>query len=393
MARNGPPVYDGPLFAFGKGSAVLLKTPFNNYHRKNNAQLVDFAGWEMPLRFGSILEEHKQVREHCGIFDVSHMGRVKFTGRHARRFLERICTRRLSDMAEKTCRYSLVCNETGGVKDDVIIYRFDDHWLMVCNASNREKLLAHFNAVKGDLAVNIDDQTIKTGMIALQGPDTMSLVTKFSKEIPTLKKYTFTIKNLLILKMIVSRTGYTGEDGIELILPANVVDMALKLLLKTDENGEQLVKPIGLGARDTLRMEAGMPLYGHELTEELDPLSAGLTWAVSLDKDQDDQWGPAEKFIGCDALKKIAADGPKRRLVGLKLAGKRTARQHMPVLQNGTTIGEVTSGCLSPTLGYPIAMAYLDADAAEIGNSVEVDLGKQTAPAEVVKLPFYKRDK
>jgi len=372
---------------------VPLKTPFNNYHRKNNAHLVEYAGWEMPLHFGSILEEHKQVRERCGIFDVSHMGRLKFTGRHARRFLERVCTRRVSDMAEKSCRYSLVCNERGGVKDDVLIYRFDDHWMMVCNAANREKLLEHFASVTGDLAVKIEDTTAKTGMIALQGPDTMGLVTKFSKEIPTLKKYTFTIKNLLILKMIVSRTGYTGEDGIELILPANVVDMALKLLLKTDENGEQLVKPIGLGARDTLRMEAGMPLYGHELSETLDPISAGLKWGVSLDKVNDDQWGPSEKFIGYDALAKVAADGPKRTLVGLKLAGKRTARQDMAVVKDGATIGTVTSGCLSPTLGYPIAMAFVDTASAVVDNAVEVDLGKANTPAQIVPLPFYKRAK
>jgi len=371
----------------------VLKTPFNKYHHEQNAKLVDFFGWEMPLHFGSIIDEHHQVRNSAGIFDVSHMGRIKFSGRHARRFLERVLTRRVSDMTEKTCRYSLVCNDQGGTKDDVLVYRFDDHWLVVCNASNREKLLEHFKANVGDLTVKIEDTTEKTGMVAVQGPDVMEFVKNFAKEIPTLKKYHFTIKNLLIVKMIVSRTGYTGEDGIELILPANTVGMAMKLLLREDENGDQKVKPCGLGARDTLRLEAGMPLYGHELDESIDPLSAGLKFAVSLDKHEDTKWGEAERFIGQDALETIAAEGLKRKLVGLKLEGKRTARQGMTVKVDDQELGTITSACLSPTLGYPIAMAYVDAGQADVGNAVQIDFGKdKTTDAEIVKLPFYKRD-
>jgi aminomethyltransferase len=372
----------------------VLTTPFNKYHHEQNAKMVDFAGWEMPLHYGSIIDEHNQVRNSAGIFDVSHMGRLKFTGRHARRFLERVLTRRVSDMAERSCRYALVCNEQGGTKDDVLVYRFDDHWMIVCNASNREKLIEHFNANVGDLSVKMEDQTKKSGMVAVQGPDVMAFVKSFSKEIPTLKNYHFTIKNMLILKMIVSRTGYTGEDGIELILPANTVGMAIKLLLKEDENGDQKVKPCGLGARDTLRLEAGMPLYGHELDEQTDPLSAGLKFAVSLDKHEDTQWGEAERFIGQDALEKIAADGPSRKLVGLQLEGKRTARQGMAVHIDGSKVGTITSACLSPTLGYPIALAYVDAAQAEVGTQATIDFGNdKTADAQIVKLPFYKRAK
>jgi len=379
-------VHQGVLFN-------VLTTPFNKYHHEQDAKLVDFHGWEMPLHYGSIIDEHHQVRNAAGIFDVSHMGRLKFSGRHARRFLERVLTRRVSDMQEKTCRYSLVCNEQGGTKDDVLVYRFDDHWLIVCNASNREKLLEHFNAHVGELVVKIEDTTEKTAMVAVQGPDVMEFVKNFSKEIPTLKRYHFTVKNLLILKMIVSRTGYTGENGIELILPANTVGMALKLLLKEDENGEQKVKPCGLGARDTLRLEAGMPLYGHELDEDKDPISAGLKFAVSLDKHEDTQWGDAERFIGQDVIEKIAAEGPKRQLVGLKLDGKRTARQGMAVQVGDERVGEITSACLSPTLGYPIAMAYVDAAHAEVGSTLRIDFSKnKTADATIVKLPFYKRD-
>lgn len=371
----------------------MQRTPFYDYHVEHGGKMVDFAGWEMPIHFGSIIDEHQQVRNAAGIFDVSHMGRIEFRGRHARRFLERILTRKISDMAERTCRYSLICNEQGGVKDDVLVYRFDDRWLLVVNAANRLKLLEHFEQVRGELSVKIDDQTPKLAMVAIQGPRTMEIVSRFSKEIPTLGNYHFTIKNLLVLKMIVSRTGYTGEDGIELMLPSGMVNMAMKLLLKEADDGEPVIKPTGLGARDSLRLEAGMPLYGHELSESIDPITAGLKFAVSLDKHEDDTWGEAEKFIGQDPLQAIAAQGPKQKRIGLKLDAKRTPRENMAVLAGDKKVGYVTSGCLSPTLGYPIAMAYVDADGAEVGQTLRIDFGKQRIDAEVVKLPFYRRDK
>jgi aminomethyltransferase len=365
----------------------MLRTPFYNFHVEHGARFVDFAGWEMPMTYGSIIEEHKQVRESGGIFDVSHMGRLKISGRHARRLLERVLTRRVSDMKENTCRYSLVCNEQGGTLDDVLIYRFGDYWLLVVNASNREKILAHLHASTGDFLVKIEDQTMSTGMVAVQGPNVMEMVGQFSREVPTLKRYAFCVKNLLILKMTISRTGYTGEDGVEVILGAMMAPKAVQLLLKKGDGGIS-VKPAGLGARDTLRMEAGMPLYGHELDEHTDPLSAGLAFAVNLDKDQDEN---GEAFIGHEALKKIAAAGPPKRLVGLKFQGRRTPRQGMTVRKDDGPIGSITSGCLSPTLGYPIAMAYLEPGSAELGDGVTVNLGSATVDAEVVKLPFYKR--
>jgi len=369
----------------------VKQTPFYQYHLDHGAKMVDFAGWAMPLHYGSIIDEHHAVRQRGGLFDVSHMGRVKFSGRGARRFLERVCTRKLSDMEEGQCRYSLVCNERGGVRDDVIVSRFSDHWLMVVNASNREKLLDHFEAEKGEHAVKIEDQTEKTGMVALQGPNVIDKIARFSSEVPGLKRYRFTVKNLMILKLIVSRTGYTGEDGVEVILPANMVTMAAKLLLKEDDPDP--IVPAGLGARDTLRLEAGMPLYGHELGEDIDPISAGLSFAVSLEKDADDSHGPIDPFIGQAALKQIAAEGPKRKLAGLKVDGRRTPRQGAAVLHEGQAVGEVTSGCLSPTLGHPIAMAYVDAAHAEPGTRLQVDFGKAAADVKIVPLPFYKKPK
>jgi aminomethyltransferase len=366
--------------------------------------MVDFAGWEMPIMYagangaaGSIVEEHKQVRTSGGLFDVSHMGRVKVTGRHSRRFLERLCTRRISDMEPGQCRYSLVCNEKGGVRDDIIVYKIDDDdYFLVVNASNREKLLSHFAEIRGDLVANIDDRTMKTAMVALQGPRVMEIVKGYSKEIPALKRYRFVEKNYLILKLLVSRTGYTGEDGIEVVLPAGAVEMALKMLLKDVDMkaASPLVRPTGLGARDTLRLEAGMPLYGHELGEETSALASGLDFAIHVDKDKEER---GEAYIGMDALKRVRdAGGPPRKLVGMFIEGRRTARQGMKILERagGKEIGEVTSGCNSPTLGRCIAMGYVDKALSEKGSKFVVDSGRgETMAAEVTALPFYKAGK
>jgi len=372
----------------------VQRTPLYQFHIDHHAHMVDFVGWEMPLYYSGITQEHHQVRTAGGIFDVSHMGRVKVTGRHARRFLERLCTRRISDMQPGQCRYSLVCNEQGGVRDDVIVYRLDDdEFMVVVNASNREKLLKHFDALRsaGDLVLKIDDQTLGTAMVALQGPKVMDLVGKVSSEVPTLKKYRFAVKNLVIAKLIVSRTGYTGEDGVEVILPGGAVGLAMKYLLQDVDmkSAGAALLPAGLGARDTLRMEAAMPLYGHELGEEVNALACGIDFAISLDKDQDER---GEKFVGMDALKKVKAEGgPARRLAGLIIEGKRSARQGMVIRQGGKEVGIVTSGCPSPTLGKSIAMGFLDAALHAPGTGVEIDTGKGALAAVTTPMPFYKR--
>ena len=372
----------------------MLRTPLYQFHIDNGGKMVPFAGWEMPLTYFGLTEEHNQVRTSGGLFDVSHMGRVKVQGRHARRFLERICSRRISDMTAGQCRYSLVCNEQGGIKDDVIVYKMDDDdFLVVVNASNREKLLAHFEANRADLNFKIDDQTTSTAMVAIQGPKVVDMIGRFSSEVPTLKKYRFAVKNLMIVKLIVSRTGYTGEDGIEVILPSMAVGMAMKLLLSDIDlkSPNAVVRPAGLGARDTLRMEAGMPLYGHELGEEVNALSCGVDFAISLDKDQDER---GEKWVGMEALKKTAAaGGPARKLAGFFVEGKRSARQGMIIRANGKEVGVVTSGCPSPTLGKCIAMGYLDKDLHASGTNVEIDTGKGVLPASVTPMPFYKAAK
>ncbi|MBL9121320.1 MAG: glycine cleavage system aminomethyltransferase GcvT [Phycisphaerae bacterium] len=369
-------------------AAPLKQTAFHSFHLDHGAQMVEYAGWSMPIRYNSIIEEHKQCRTSGGFFDVSHMGRIRFSGRHARRFLDRVCTRQIFGMTKGMCRYSLVLNEQGGCRDDILVYCFDeDEFLMVCNAANRAKLLQHFAEQKGDLVFKMDDETESTAMAAFQGPKVMDIVATMSREIPTLKRYRFAEKNLMIVKMIVSRTGYTGEDGVEIILGKTMAKIAISMLLKEKGDQANVIKPIGLGARDSLRMEAGMPLYGHEIDEQTDPLSAGLAFGIKLDKGADDE--RIGGFIGQAALQKIAKEGLTKTLVGLHVDGRRSPRQGMKVWKGDKEIGVVTSGCLAPSLDHPIAMAYVPPAMSELGNEVQIDLGSTKAAAKVVKMPFY----
>jgi aminomethyltransferase len=344
--------------------------------------MVDFAGWDMPLAYRSIQEEHLHTRTSGSIFDVSHMGRVHFKGIDALKLLDATCTRDLRRCEIGQSRYSLVCNESGGVLDDVIVGRDEKHWIMVCNASNRDKLLGHFQAVRKsrDLDLDITDQTEATAMIALQGP---KVIEKLADWLPTdvrsLKRFRFASDSFLLMNYTVFRSGYTGEDGVELVFSARVADLVLSKLAGRFEREGATIKPAGLGARDTLRLEAGLPLYGHELTEAIDPISAGLGWAVDLGRD----------FIGSRSLTEIA---PTRKLVGLRLEGKRIARQQMPVVSGDRVVGEITSGTLSPTLGISIAMAYVEASEATEGSTrLRVDLKGTIVETTVVKLPFYRR--
>jgi len=380
----------------------LLKTPLNAFHKEHGGKMVEFAGWDMPMTYawagggGGTIDEHKQVRTSGGIFDVSHMGRVRFSGRHARKLLEKCCTRKIHDMKQGQCRYSLVLNEQGGIKDDVIVYREDDdQFLVVVNASNRAKLNDHFRTVAAasDFKVTIDDKTESTAMVALQGPKIIPFISNFSKEIPSLKRYTFVTKNLLIVKLMVSRTGYTGEDGVEVILPSMMVGMVMGLMLKDVDmkKADAIIKPVGLGCRDTLRTEAGMPLYGHELTEESNALGTGLDFAISLNKDED-QLG--EKFIGQDVLKKTASEGgPARKLASFVVSGPRTARPGMTVMIGDKPAGVVTSACPSPTIGSPIGLAYIDRDKLTEGTMLTIDTGRGMLEAKIAKTPLYKAPK
>jgi aminomethyltransferase len=364
---------------------MLKRTPFHDFHVATSAKLVEYAGWEMPLLYRGIADEHAQTRNSGSIFDVSHMGRMHFAGKDAAKFLDRVLTRNIADQKVGQSRYSLVCNEAGGILDDVIVSKDVKNWILVCNASNRDKLHRHFVDVRHreDLDFDMSDQTESTGMVAIQGPKVIErLAGVLPVDVKGMKRYHFESGSYMgLLKFTVFRSGYTGEDGVEVVIPAKVAPMAIKLIAGKTEKETATIKPAGLGARDTLRLEAGMPLYGHELTESTDPLSANLGWAVDLSKN----------FIGADALRKVQAAGPARKLVGLELEGNRIARQGYSIVSDGKAVGEITSGTLSPTLGKSIAMGYVDANLADEGTTLGVDLKGSIVPAKVVKLPFYKR--
>jgi aminomethyltransferase len=362
----------------------MLQTPLNAFHRDCHARLVEFAGWEMPVVYTGIIEEHNYTRQHCTLFDVSHMGRVEFRGPDAEKLLERLNTRNISASAPGMCRYSHMCKDDGGILDDVIVSRFEDHFLVVCNASNREKLLAWWEQQRRGFDVQITDRTLETAMVALQGPEALETMGRLLPvPIGDLKRYRFKTGNIMGVEYFVARSGYTGEDGVEIIVPATVAPMAIRMLVSRAEEIGRPIRPAGLGARDTLRLEAAMPLYGHELTEDWDSLTAGQEWAVDLTKE----------FIGSAVLQRIKAEGPRRKIAGFEVEGKRIARQGAPILRDRQPVGVITSGTQSPTLGKNIAMGLLQSELCPIGTQVEIDIRGNRCAAVIVPLPFYKLKK
>ena len=362
----------------------MLQTPLNAFHRECGARLVDFTGWEMPVMYTGIKEEHLYTRRHASFFDVSHMGRVEFRGDGAEAFLQRLNTRNVTDMKPGLSRYSPMCRAGAGGRLDGLVSRTPVHFHRGGNASNREKLLGWFEQQRRGFDVDITDRTLETAMVAIQGPEAMqTLGTLLPLPLDDLKRYHFKTGFVMGTEYFVARSGYTGEDGVEIILPAQFALPTLRLLVDRSQELGRPIKPGGLGARDSLRLEAGMPLYGHELTEDWDSITAGQAWCVDLTKD----------FIGQPVLKKIHEEGPKRRMAGFELDGKRIAREGTRILHDDNDVGFVTSGTLSPTFAKVIAMGLLDAALCEPGIPVEMELRGTHVPAKVVPLPFYKRPK
>jgi aminomethyltransferase len=343
--------------------------------------MVDFAGWSMPVQYTSIVEEHRAVRNAAGLFDIAHMGRLRFTGPQAAALLDHLVTANVSDLAIGQVRYCLVANHTGGVLDDVTVYRLDDSFLMVVNASNREKVLAWIEQHRRPFDAEVTDQTTSLSMLAVQGPKAEEILRRLiDADLSGIGYYRALSTELEAGPGIVARMGYTGEDGFEVILPAGGARKFWKRLIA---EGEPLgLKPAGLGARDTLRLEAAMPLYGHELDEETSPFQAGLGFAVKLDKGD---------FIGREALVRQKADPTQWKRIGLELEGRRIAREGYTILDGGAPVGHVTSGTFSPTLETSIAMGYVEPNHAVTGTVLKVDVRGQAIAAKVVKLPFYKR--
>jgi aminomethyltransferase len=352
-----------------------LRTPLYDWHVAHKARMVPFGGWDMPVQYAGIIEEHKAVRAGAGLFDISHMARVDLTGADALPFLESVFTNAVGTMKDGQVRYGLVCGEDGGILDDILVYKWKSDYSAVVNAGNRAKILQWWAARAAGKSVTITDHTESSTMIAVQGPRAVKLVAGLFTDDVTKLKYYFAMKTEYKgMECTVSRTGYTGEDGFEVSIP-NVFGLPL-----WEEFIAGGAVPCGLGARDTLRLEAAMPLYGHELNETVDPIQAGLGWAVKPDKGE---------FVGRAAILAKPADRPVR--VGLELDGKRAARQDSPILSGETAVGTVTSGSYVPHLEKSIAMGYVPPAHAAVGAKLAVDLRGTRIPATVVPLPFYKR--
>jgi aminomethyltransferase len=373
-------------------------TALYEQHKKAGASFTDFGGWQMPLKYESELAEHHAVRNAAGLFDLSHMGEVWVSGPDAAAFLDYALAGKLSAVAVGKAKYSLICQEDGGIIDDLISYRRGtDKYLVVPNAGNAAVVAAALaeragSAQEGGFDVTVEDVSAETSLIAVQGPNAEAiLLTLVPAEqhvlVTELKYYAAVEVQINGQDLLLARTGYTGEDGFEIYIP-NVDAAALWEALLETGAGHGLI-PAGLACRDSLRLEAGMPLYGNELSREGNPYAAGLGPVVSLAKESD--------FIGKAALSELKAAGAGsttgRKLVGLKGLGRRAGRSHYPVLKDGNVVGEVTSGQPSPTLGYPVAMAYVDIEFTEPGTALDIDLRGKAEPFEVVALPFYKRDK
>ena len=354
--------------------------------------MVDFANWSMPIQYQSIVQEHQATRSAVTMFDVSHMGRIRFDGPSGGELLDRLLARSVLDMQLGQVRYSLICNHEGGILDDVLVYHLESptgarYFLLVVNASNRQKIVEWITAQWPDESVvEIQDRTVDTAMLAVQGPAALETIQPlFDFDISAMKYFRAKVTNQMKKPCILSRTGYTGEDGFELILKA---DQTLQVTQNIFAAGRAHdIAPAGLGSRDTLRMESAMPLYGHELNEQLNPLEAGLGFAVSLQ----DPMGNDRDFIGGEAIRQTKTNGVKRTRIGLQLEGKRAARAGYTIYCDGQVIGEVTSGSFSPTLQHSIAMGYVDQLNLPLGSALEIDVRGKMLPAITCKLPFYKR--
>ncbi|WP_119728932.1 glycine cleavage system aminomethyltransferase GcvT [Thermomonospora amylolytica] len=356
------------------------RTPLYDVHRELGATLVDFAGFQMPLRYTSETAEHRAVRTGAGLFDLSHMGEILVTGPQAAEGLDYALVGELSAVRAGRARYTMICAPDGGVLDDLIVYRLDEEeYLVVANAANVATVRdALTERIAGRFDARVDDRSDEYALIALQGPQSQAILAQFTDApLDGLKYYAWLRGRVAGVDALIARTGYTGEDGFELFVAAADAVTLWNELAMVDG-----VVPAGLSARDTLRLEAGMPLYGNELTAETTPYEAGLGRVVKLGKPGD--------FVGRQVLAAYAETPPGRTLVGLVARGQRAPRKGYPVVTaDGTTCGVVTSGAPSPTLGRPIAMAYVDSGAA--GGELAVDVRGRREPVDVVDLPFYKR--
>ena len=361
------------------GTVPLKRTPLHAAHVRLGARLVPFGGWDMPVQYRGILEEHRAARAAAGCFDVSHMGEFEFRGRDATRALQRLTTNDVGALKIGQVQYSLLCYEDGGIVDDLTLSRLgDDHYMMTVNAANIDKDWAW---VTRHLEGQVEAQNVsaETGLIAVQGPRAEGLVGRLSDvDVTQIGYYRFGRGRVAGTPAIISRTGYTGEDGFELYVPASSTEAVWEALLAAGKPDG--VAPAGLGARDTLRLEMKYALYGNDIDQTTNPIEAGLGWVVKLSKDE---------FIGKGAIEQVKAEGPRRRLVGFEMIDRGVARHGYRVLRDGVEVGLVTSGSYGPSVDRYIGLGYVPAALSAVGTEIDVEVRGRPQKARVVKTPFY----
>jgi glycine cleavage system T protein (aminomethyltransferase) len=359
----------------------LKRTPLYGAHRRSGAKMVEFAGWEMPVQYRGVIDEHVAVRTRAGLFDVSHMGEIVIRGPGALELCQKISANDVSRMKPQQAQYNLLMNEKGGIVDDVIFYKIESDWFLICvNASNSDKDFAWIRKHAGE-NVELENASSRYAQLALQGPLAEKILQPLtSLQLGELKPFFFAFGDVVSLHCLVARTGYTGEEGFELYCEPAEAELLWNLLL--DNGRPSGLEPAGLGARDTLRLEKAYPLYGHELDDTTTPLEAGLEWVTKLAK------GP---FLGRDVLLQQKQAGIRRKLVGLELLEPGIARSEYALFKNGRSVGCVTSGTKSPSLGKAIALAYVAIDEAQLGNTIAVEIRGRRVHAKIVTVPFYRR--
>ncbi|MDC0747264.1 glycine cleavage system aminomethyltransferase GcvT [Polyangium mundeleinium] len=364
--------------------AALRRTPLYDEHVALGGRLVPYAGWEMPVQYKGVTDEHRAVRTAAGIFDVCHMGELVLSGDHAADVVDYLITNDAKRLMDGQALYTVACNDAGTILDDLIVYRVSQtKWLIVCNAANRDKMAAHFRAAAANHC-DFDDASDRTALIALQGPKALTLLAQAGGDgaaLAELPNFHFRDATLANVPCTVARTGYTGEDGVEIFCPTDGAAQLWRALVQL--GGPLGLEAAGLGARDTLRLEARLSLYGNEIDESTNPLEAGLAWVVKLGKGD---------FVGRTAIERFKAAGLTRKLVGFEMTGRGIARHGYPLLDKlGIKVGMCTSGSPGPTVGKNIGLGYLPTSLAEVGTSIEVDCRGRSVSAVVVKTPFYKR--
>ncbi len=355
-------------------------TTLYDYHKKLNAKMAEYAGFMMPIEYAGIVTEHNAVRNHCGIFDVSHMGEIMLAGPDALKFVNHLITNTVTEKNVNRVVYGMLTKEDGGIIDDLFVYKFsNEEILLVVNAANVEIDMMWIKNCKKGFNVKVKNLSGDYGEVTIQGPDSATIFTKFFQmdvtdfKFMTYRRFEFNGKQYLV-----SRSGYTGEDGFEIYSTPDVVHQVFIDLVE-----QYQVEPCGLGCRDTLRFEAALPLYGHEMSMDINPLETGMSFAVKLDK---------EEFNGKDALIRIKEMGVKRQLVGIELIEKNIPRSNYEVIKDGRVIGSITTGYLSITLNKPIALALIDTKEAYIGNEVGIQIRKKLVPARIIDKQFYTKN-